>query len=293
MPTRGMALQTCTRVLPLQLPPGQGTNIQQGGCQQSHIQAGAVPAKSSISVDSATSSLSLGLQLSPHLISAPSLRHMSTPSGAITDSPRVSPELCAMPEAWLTLLPRHLLTLGPWLDRKAEPGSPSSALQTCSHTLGPQGDCNSASCCNSCLQREVTCTFQTRDDCRLMWAQNLWGEVEMGQGAGGCWGFYSRTKSCNRVQCDAEGSHQSFLKERRRMFRGHSSVIVFLFLFSLFIELSLWLSFKTFSFSWGWITLCLLCEESDPLREDLWWLPLQTQGFRALWASLRKKFSTL
>lgn len=70
----------------------------------------------------------------------------------------------------LTLLPRHLLTLGPWLDRKAEPGSPSSALQTCSHTLGPQGDCNSASCCNSCLQREVTCTFRlgmTADLCGL------------------------------------------------------------------------------------------------------------------------------
>ena len=61
-------------------------------------------------------------------------------------------------------------------------------------------------------------------------------------------------------------SPESFLKERRRMFRGHSSVRVFLFLLSLLTELSLWSSFKTFSFSWGWISLCLLCEESDPLR---------------------------
>ena len=43
-----MALQTWTRVLPLQLPPGQGTNIQQGGCQQSHIKAGAAPAKGAV-----------------------------------------------------------------------------------------------------------------------------------------------------------------------------------------------------------------------------------------------------
>lgn len=195
-----------------------------------------------------------------------SLGHGPAPLRAITDSFCASSELalCKISSMFCSAFKissclvsaLFLLGIRAW---RAHP----LVLQTCSHTLRSWGKHSSASHCNFCYQHEVTFTLWIRDD-RWLWAESLWRDVEIKVGAKVTLAGLNYALKFNVMRWEAS---RKFPEEEEECLGATAQLYFFSPQFQHW--LSLWLSFNTYVFPQEWITLCLLCEERNPVKEKM------------------------